>query len=123
MAPRLTQMDPRVPFAAQLDADDGPIVLVNEFTVDAAEATALLAAWADDAAWMKTRPGYVSTQLHRGIAGSTTFVNVAVWESARALGRAFRSPEFQARIARYPDSTTTSPHVFTKVAVPGICTG
>jgi len=46
---------------------------------------------------------------------------VAAWESARALGRAFGSPEIQARAARYPDSTVAAPHVFTKVAVPGIC--
>ena len=61
------------------------------------------------------------SQLHQGTAGSATFVNVAVWESARALGRAFSSPEFQARVARYPDSTVAAPHVFKKVAVPGIC--
>jgi hypothetical protein len=36
---------------------------------------------------MKQQPGFISTQLHRGTAGSTTLVNVAVWESARALGR------------------------------------
>ena len=61
-------------------------------------------------------------QLHQGTAGSTTFINVATWESARALGQAFSSPEFQARTARYPDSTVAAPHVFKKVAVPGICT-
>ena len=47
---------------------------------------------------------------------------MAVWESAQALGRAFGSPEFQARAALYPGSTVAAPHVFTKVAVPGICT-
>jgi quinol monooxygenase YgiN len=81
----------------------------------------LLEAWADDAAFMKQQPGSTSTQLHRAIGGSTTFINVAVWESAAALGRAFRSPEFQARVARCPDSTVASPYLFEKVAVPGIC--
>jgi hypothetical protein len=41
--------------------------------------------------------------------------------SARALGDAFRSPEFQSSVAGYPDSVVASPHVFEKVAVPGIC--
>ncbi len=58
---------------------------------------------------MTQQPGCVPTQLHRGTVGSTTFINVAVWESAWALGRAFGSPEFQARLARYPDSTVTPP--------------
>jgi hypothetical protein len=47
-------------------------------------------------------------------------MNVAVWESARALGSAFRSPEFQERAARYPDGDVAAPHVFEKVAVPGL---
>jgi heme-degrading monooxygenase HmoA len=83
---------------------------------------AFLHAWADDAAWFKQQPGYISAQLHRGIAGSTTFVNVAVWESAKALGQAFLSPEFQARVGHYPDSATTAPELFVKVAVPGMRT-
>lgn len=45
----------------------------------------------------------------------------AVWESARALGEAFRSPEFQRRAARYPEGAVAALHVFEKVAVPGIC--
>lgn len=36
---------------------------------------ALLQAWENDANWMKQQPGYISTQLHRGIAGSTVFLN------------------------------------------------
>ena len=48
-------------------------------------------------------------------------MNVAEWDSAAALGAAFRSPEFQRRVAAYPESVTATPHVFEKVAVPGIC--
>lgn len=121
MAIQLTEMDEHVSFFAQLEQDTGPIVLINKFNVAEQDVQALLDAWADDAAWMKQQPGYISTQLHRGIAGSTTFINVAVWESAKALGQAFRSPEFQARVAHYPESSVTSPHVFQKLAVPGIC--
>ena len=48
---------------------------------------------------------------------------MAVWESAQSLHRAFSTPEFQALLARYPDTSTAAPHLFTKVAVPGICLG
>jgi hypothetical protein len=41
-------------------------------------------------------------------------MNVAAWESGRALGEAFRSPEFQQRAARYPDDAVAAPHVFEK---------
>jgi heme-degrading monooxygenase HmoA len=70
---------------------------------------------------MKQQPGFISTQLHRGIAGSTTFMNVAVWESASALLEAFGSPEFQGHVDRYPDTAIAAPHVFERIAVPGIC--
>ena len=121
MTARLIEMGEQVGFLSQLGEDDGPIVLINKFNVAQDDAEALLSAWASDAAWMKQQPGYISTQLHRGTAGSTTFINIAVWESARALGDAFRSPEFQERVGQYPAGATTSPHVFKKVAVPGIC--
>jgi heme-degrading monooxygenase HmoA len=114
-------MDDRTTYREQLQHEDGPIVLINQFNVAPEDADRLLEVWADDAAYMKQQPGFISTQLHRGTAGSCTFMNVAVWESAAALGRAFASPEFQQRAARYPDSAVAAPHVFQKVAVPGIC--
>jgi heme-degrading monooxygenase HmoA len=72
---------------------------------------------------MQQQRGYISTQLHRGIAGSTTFINVAVWESVAAMRAAVSQPEFQASLANYPQSAVASPHIFTTVAVLGICDG
>jgi hypothetical protein len=81
----------------------------------------------DEAAWHQCWKN-LAERLHAAgtdalRAGSTTYVNVAVWESAQSLGRAFSSPQFQALLARYPDTSTAAPHLFTKVAVPGICLG
>jgi quinol monooxygenase YgiN len=118
---RLREMDEHVTYARQLQEQGGPIVLVNVFTVAPDDAERLLEAWADDAAFMKQQSGFIATQLHRGTAGSSTFVNVAQWESARALATAFSSPGFQARRAQYPDSVVASPHVFERIAVRGIC--
>ena len=121
MAIKLAELDDRVTYGQQLQQETGPVVLINTFNVAPEDAERLLAVWAEDAAFMKQQPGFISTQLHRGIAGSTTFVNVAVWESAGALRSAFASPDFQAHVAHYPNSTVTKPHLFEKVAVPGIC--
>jgi heme-degrading monooxygenase HmoA len=120
---RLVEMDERITYMQQLQEDGGPVVLINQFNVAPEDDERFLEVWAEDAAFMKQQPGFISTQLHRGTAGSTTFINVAVWESARALGGAFRSPEFQGHVARYPDSAVAAPHVFERVAVPGICLG
>jgi heme-degrading monooxygenase HmoA len=113
------EMDEHVPLADQLANEVGPVTLINTFKVAPEDADTLLEAWAADAAYLKTKPGFISTQLYRGIAGSGVFVNQAVWESVEAFRDAFGDPQFQATFARYPDSTVASPHLFQKVAVPG----
>lgn len=115
------EMDKNITLRDQLEDTGGPVVLINIFTVPAEEADHLLTAWADDAAWMKRQPGFISTQLHRGIAGSGVFLNYAVWESTAHFRAAFTNPEFQAKLSHYPSSATASPHLFRKLAVPGIC--
>jgi len=118
---QLHEMDDRVDYRQQLGHDDGPVVLINQFNVAPEDVGHFLDAWAEDAAFMKRQSGFISTQLHRGTQGSTTFMNVAVWESAEALGRAFGAPEFQEHTTAYPATTTARPHVFEKLAVPGVC--
>ncbi len=118
---QFTQMDERVTIFHQLEERGGPVVLINKFTVPAADADPLVIAWASDAAWMKQQPGFISTQLHRGISGSGVFLNYAVWESTEHFSAAFTNPEFRARLSLYPASTEASPHLFRKLAVPGIC--
>ena len=117
----LRPMDPAFPIDRQLAIDASPVVLVNVFTLDKADEQALLAAWAHDAEFMKRQPGFISTQLHRAIGESCTYLNYAVWESTAAFRAAFTHPEFRARLSAYPSSAVASPHLFQKVAVPGIC--
>ena len=115
------EMDSIVALREQMTSDFGPVILINKFNVDPGEADALLTAWAADAAFMKRQPGFISTQLHRGILGSSVLVNYAVWESVESFRRAFSQPEFQAALAQYPESTVAEPHLFQKVAISGIC--
>jgi len=83
------EMDEHVPLGEQLAEEVGPVTLINTFKVAPEDADALLDAWAADAAYLKTKPGFISTQLYRGIAGSGVFVNQAVWESVAAFRNAF----------------------------------
>lgn len=116
-----SEMDPKVGIADQLEDAGGPVVLINTLVVPAEDADRLLAAWTEDAGFMRRQPGFISTQLHRGIAGSGVFLNYAVWESAGHFKAAFTDPEFRARLADYPPSAQVSPHLFRKLAVPGVC--
>ena len=118
----LRPLDERVPIQQQLGATASPAILINIFTVAPEDVDGLLAAWEYDANWMKKQPGYISTQLHRGIAGSCTFLNYAVWESVDHFRAALTNPEFRNALAAYPSSVVAQPHLFEKVAVPNLCT-
>jgi len=117
----LRPLDPAFPIERQIELDASPVVLVNVFTLDKADEQDFLDAWAPDAEFMKRQPGFISTQLHRAIGDSATFLNYAVWESTGHFRAAFTHPEFQARLSRYPASVVATPHLFQKITMPGIC--
>ena len=113
--------DPAFPIERQLGLENEPVVLINLFTLDKADEAAMLEAWTDDARFMQRQPGYISTQLHRAIGDGCAYLNYAVWESTAAFRAAFTHPEFQAKLSVYPSSVAAAPHLFEKVAVPGVC--
>jgi heme-degrading monooxygenase HmoA len=119
---QLRELDERVSIRDQIqDQSKDPVVLVNVFHVAPELADALLAAWTDDANFFRSQPGFISTQLHRGIGGSATYLNYAVWQSVGAFRAAFTNPVFQSKLQHYPDGSTGSPHLFRKMAVDGLC--
>lgn len=119
---KLVDMDDRVKFAEQMNEDDtGPVILINKFNVGLDEVDEFLKAFAATDKVLKRKPGYISAQLHRGIAGSCVFLNYEVWESAKQFKQAVSSSEFRSSIVGLPPSTVMSPHLFKKVAVPGVC--
>jgi quinol monooxygenase YgiN len=118
---KFVEMDEIVSQSKQLEENVGPVILINKFNVKPEEADQFLKAWADDAAYFKSQPGFISAQLHRGIGGSGVFVNYAVWESSTQLRRALNNIDLGAILSDYPASTVVTPHIFKKVAVAGIC--
>jgi quinol monooxygenase YgiN len=119
---KLVETDEQLTFSKQIDGDDsGPVILINKFTVNPEDINKFLKAWTNDAEYFKRQPGFISAQLHRGIGGSGVFVNYAVWESGAQLKKALNNIGLKALLSEYPPTTVVSPHLFRKVAVPGIC--
>lgn len=114
-------LDPAFPIERQIAIEATPVVLMNIFTLDKTDEQSFLQVWTEDAAFMKKQPGFVSTQLHRAIGDSPTYLNYAVWESTETFRAAFTNPEFRAKLSAYPSSAVATPHLFQKVSVPGIC--
>jgi quinol monooxygenase YgiN len=117
----VVETDEHIKLSEQLEENVGPIVLINKFNVKPEEVDQFLKAWEKDATYFKSQPGFISAQLHRGIGGSGVFVNYAVWESSALFKKALSKINLQDLLSDYPASTVASPHIFKKVAVPGIC--
>ena len=119
---QLSSLHPTIGIQQQLAAaSEGPVVLFNLFTVAQADADALLEAWRDDAAYFKRQPGFITAQLHEGVGGKVAYLNYAVWESLALVRAAFANPEFQRKLAAYPDSAVAAPYLFRRLAVPDVC--
>lgn len=120
---KLVEMDNNITMLEQLNEDVGPIMQINKFNVDKEEVDQFLKAFTETGEVLKNEPGYISAQLHRGIGGSCVFLNYEVWESVGDFKRAISDPKFISSLAELPPSTVMSPHLFKRVAVPGICLG
>jgi quinol monooxygenase YgiN len=124
---KFVEMDDRVKFKDQIEEKlIGSVILINKFNVKPNKVEQFLKDWAEDAARFKQEPGFISTQLHRGIGKSSVFINYEVWESMehykKAVNKILFSTQSQSPLLKYGDkSLVMSPHLFTKVAVPGIC--
>ena len=120
--PKFAELDRTVTLAQQLEDDGGPMILVNVITIAPDDVDQLRTAWAVDASVMRKQPRFISTQLHRGVAGSGTFLNHAVWESVEQYRDARIDKALRAKAAAlHPDSLTATPHLFRPIHVPGIC--
>jgi heme-degrading monooxygenase HmoA len=118
---KFMEMDETVTLGAQLETNQGPVILINKFNVAPEDAEQLVKAWSADAEFFKRQPGFISAQLHRGIGGSGVFLNYAIWESTGQFKQAFNSHQFTSSLDAYPVSTVVSPHLFKRMAVRGIC--
>lgn len=118
---KLEELDDNAKFRTQLEEDVGAVVLMNQFLVKSEDYEQFLKAWQKDAEYFKGQPGFISSQLHKGIGTSGVFVNYTIWESTTHFRNAVSKFGFQTFLSNYPESTIISPHIFKKVAVQGIC--
>ncbi len=119
--PTIVELDHSVSLHQQGGVEIGPVVFINKFNVEPAQLDQFLQVWRAVTAFERSQAGFISAQFHRGIAGSNIFINYAVWESAKHHTQAVEQPEFQALLATYPLGVVESPHLFQKLAIPGIC--
>ena len=100
---KFVEMDDRVKFKDQIEEKImGSVILINKFNVKPNQVEQFLKDWAEDAIRFKQEPGFISTQLHRGIGKSSVFINYAVWESMEHYKKAVNK-----NIVQYPITIST----------------
>ena len=60
-------MDERVGIFTQMEEDVSPVILITKFSVDPKEFDQFLKGYTTDNEKFKQQPGFISTQLHKGI--------------------------------------------------------
>ena len=120
------EMDEHVPLADQLANEVGPVTLINTFKVAPEDADTLLEAWAADAAYLKTKPVFISTQRLRGsavpgdlrpLSGLDRGLTASVPEGGRA--RHLRGPLARRRQDRWPPMTAATIRSGSSASPPG----
>ena len=124
---KFVEMDERTKFKDQAEEKiAGQVILINKFNVHPDKVEQFLNDWTEDASAFKRQQGFVSAQLHKRVGKSSVFINYAVWESMEiykeAVNKILFNSEPQSRLLKYDDDTLViSPHLFKKIAIPGIC--
>jgi quinol monooxygenase YgiN len=123
---KFVEMDEKETLIDQMEDEvSGPVILIDKFNVNIEQIDQFLNAWKQDATKFKQQPGLVSVQLHKGIGKSGVFINYVVWESMKHYKDAFNNvigANMQSLLlSKYPDNLVVSPHLFKKIAVPGMC--
>jgi quinol monooxygenase YgiN len=108
---KVVEMDYKLTLCTQLEEDVGPVIVMIKFNVDPDEVDEFLKEFKSTAEFMKQQPGFISAQLHRGIAGSNTFVNYVVWESVAHFKNAFNKAESRPNKANVLPKTIASLHI------------
>jgi heme oxygenase (mycobilin-producing) len=97
----------RMPFTAHAslyrvvredDGDDpNAPVLINAFEVPAGKDEEFISAWEGSRDVLRSRPGYVATQLHQSLSPDAEFqfVNIARWASPQEFQAAVQDPRFR----------------------------
>jgi heme-degrading monooxygenase HmoA len=106
----------------QVAQTNEPGTLINAFKVPTDESERFLRRWKENARSMARQPGFIRARMYRALASDVglRFINVADWDSEKALTAAMAKPEFQDSIRRVlddPDLHVTSQPAVYQIAV------
>jgi heme-degrading monooxygenase HmoA len=100
------------------------VILINKFDVPSDKIEQFLEDWAETSSLFKQQPGFITTELYKGIGKSSVFVSYQVWKSIddfkKGSSSVLNSDDVNSRLVKYNDNLVISSHLFRKAVVPGI---
>ena len=127
---KFIEMDKNVTINDQMVVEDeenkngDSVILINKFDVAQVKIEQFLKDWAETSNYFKQQPGFITTELYKGIGKSCVFVSYQVWKSIdhfkKGSSIVLNSDDMNSRLAKYNDSLVISSHLFRKAVVPGI---
>ena len=100
------------------------VILINKFDVSSDKIEQFLKDWAETSSLFEQQPGFITTELYKGIGKSSVYISYQVWKSIddfkKGSSSVLNSDDVNSRLAKYNDSLVISSHLFRKAVVPGI---
>ena len=126
---KFVEMDKNVTINDQIKEEQGnkngdSVILINKFDVSPDKIEQFLKDWTETSSLFKQQPGFITTELYKGISSSSVFVSYQVWKSIddfkKGSSSVLNSDDVNSRLAKYNDSLVISSHLFRKAVVPRI---
>ena len=100
------------------------VILINKFDVSPDKIEQFLKDWAETSSLFEQQPGFITTELYKGIGKSSVFVSYQVWKSIddfkKGSSSVLNSDDVNSRFDKYNDNLVISSHLFRKAVAPGI---
>ena len=100
------------------------VILINKFDVSPDKIEQFLKDWAETSSLFEQQPGFITTELYKGIGKSSVYISYQVWKSIddfkKGSSSVLNSDDVNSRLAKYNDSLVISSHLFRKAVVPRI---
>ena len=126
---KFVEMDKIVTINDQIKEEQGnkngdSVILINKFDVSPDKIEQFLKDWAETSSLFEQQPGFITTELYKGIGKSSVYISYQVWKSIddfkKGSSSVLNSDDVNSRLAKYNDNLVISSHLFRKAVVPGI---
>jgi heme-degrading monooxygenase HmoA len=126
---KFVEMDKNVTINDQIEKEQenkngDSVILINKFDVSPDKIEQFLKDWAETSSLFEQQPGFITTELYKGIGKSSIYISYQVWKSIddfkKGSSSVLNSDDVNSRLAKYNDSLVISSHLFRKAVVPGI---